>query len=133
MPITPGLSHTAAVTVDEHNIASALGSGLVDVFATPMMVALLEQAASECIRPCLEAGQASVGTHLDVSHTAATPVGLKVFATATVREVDRRRVVFDISVRDEVEEIGRGTHTRFIIELERFMQKAAQKSAQPEQ
>lgn len=127
MNIPIGASYTAVARVDETNIASAVGSGLVDVFATPMMVALLELAASSCIAPFLEEGQASVGAHIDVSHSAATPVGMEVSATATVTAVDRRRVDFEVVARDEVEEIGRGTHTRFVIDRERFARKAQAK------
>lgn len=127
MEIKTGMTHTAETVVDKTNIASAIGSGLVDVFATPMMIALLELAASECIKPCLDAGQASVGGHVNVSHSAATPLGMTVTATATVTAVDRRRVDFDVSVRDEAGEIGKGTHTRFIIDKEKFMQKTAER------
>ncbi|MDR2932328.1 MAG: thioesterase family protein [Oscillospiraceae bacterium] len=127
MDIKVGTEYTSATTVDQSNIASAVGSGLVDVFATPMMIALMELAASECIKPFLESGQASVGTQVNVSHSDATPVGMKVFATAKVVAVDRRRVDFDVKMRDEAGEIGRGTHTRFIIDTEKFMTKAALK------
>lgn len=124
MEIKIGSAYTAATTVNRGNIASAVGSGLVDVFATPMMIALLEQAAARCIEPFLDEGQSSVGTHVNVSHSDATPIGMEVSATATVREVDRRRVEFDIVVRDEAGEVGRGNHTRFIIDKEKFTQKA---------
>ena len=127
MEITAGLSFTAETIVNETNIASAVGSGLVDVFATPMMIALLELAASDCLKPCLKEGQASVGTVVNVSHTAATPVGMQVWATATVTAVDRRRVDFDVIVKDEAGDIGKGTHTRFVIDVEPFTQKAQQR------
>lgn len=124
MDIKIGVSHTASAKVDDTNIASALGSGLVDVFATPMMVALMELAASECIRPFLDVGQVSVGGHVNVSHTAATPVGMTVSATATVTVVDRRRVDFDVTMSDDSGGIGGGTHTRFIVDKKAFMEKA---------
>lgn len=124
MSIPVGATYTAKTTVNDKNIASAVGSGPVDVFATPMMVALFELAASKCIEGYLEDGQASVGTHINVSHSGATPIGMEVSATATVREVDRRRVEFDIVINDEVGEVGSGTHTRFVIDHEKFMQKA---------
>lgn len=127
MQITAGLSHSESTTVDQNNVASAVGSGLVEVFATPMMVALLEKAAAACIAPCLEDGQASVGTHINVSHSGATPIGMAVTATATVTLVDRRRVEFEVVVRDEAGEVGRGTHTRFVIDRDRFLQKAGEK------
>lgn len=128
MEVKIGTEYTAETIVDNSNIASAVGSGLVDVFATPMMIALMELAASECIKPFLEDGQASVGTNVNVSHNAATPVGMKVFATAKVTLVDRRRVEFDVVMRDEAGEIGRGTHARFIIDKDKFMSKAAERA-----
>lgn len=129
MEIKIGAEYTATVTVDSSNVASAVGSGLVDVFATPMMVALLELAAAKCIEGFLEPGQASVGTQVNVAHSGATPIGMQVRATATVREVERRRVEFDIVVRDDIEEVGRGTHTRFVIDKDKFTAKALAKGA----
>ena len=127
MEIAIGTAYTAETVVDKTNIASAIGSGLVDVFATPMMIALLELAASECVKPFLQPGQATVGTVVNATHTAATPVGMKVWATATVTAVDRRRVDFDVIVKDEAGDIGKGTHSRFIIDVEPFSQKAQQR------
>ena len=127
MEIKPGETYTAETVVNETNLASALGSGLVDVYATPMMVALLELAASECIKPFLAPGQVSVGGHVNVSHTAATPAGMKVTATATVTAVDRRRVDFNVAMRDDAGEIGSGTHTRFIVDKDKFTAKANEK------
>ncbi|MCL2034188.1 MAG: thioesterase family protein [Oscillospiraceae bacterium] len=127
MEIKTGASYTTETAVDKTNIASALGSGLVDVYATPMMIALMELAASECIKPFLEPGQVSVGGHVNVSHVAATPVGMKVSATATVSVADRRRVDFDVTMRDETGEIGSGTHTRFIVDKDKFTAKANEK------
>lgn len=130
MSIQPGTTYSETVIVDKSNVASVVGSGLVDVYATPMMIALLEKAAAACIAPWLEAGQASVGTHISVSHSGATPIGMEVIATATVTEVDRRRVEFEVVARDAAGEVGRGTHTRFVINTDSFMQKAADKAAQ---
>ena len=118
-----GAQYTVETVVDSTNIASKVGSGLIDVFATPMMIAQMELAASSCIAASLDEGQASVGTKIDVSHSAATPIGMKVNATATVTCVDRRRVDFTVTARDEAGEIGSGVHTRFIIDVERFMEK----------
>ena len=125
MQIEIGKQFTVETVVDRSNIASAVGSGLVDVFATPMMIAQMELAASRCIADDLGPGQASVGTHIEVSHSAATPVGMKVTCTATVTGVDRRRVDFAVSASDESGEIGSGIHTRFIIYVDKFMEKAA--------
>ena len=125
MDIPVGTSHTESISVAKANLASSLGSGLVDVFATPMLVLLCEKAASNCILPYLQSGQASVGTHVDMSHSAATPEGMTVTATATVTAVDKRSVVFDIVAVDEVGEVGRGKHSRFVIDVEKFTAKAA--------
>lgn len=124
MEIKIGTSHTEAVAVDGDNIASSVGSGAVDVYATPAMVALLELAAARCLEPFLDEGLSSVGVRVDVGHSAATPIGMKVTATATVAAVDRRRVEFDIVVTDEAGEVGRGRHTRVVVDRERFMEKA---------
>lgn len=113
--------------VDEKNIASAVGSGLVDVFATPTMVALFETAASQCIQPFLGDGQVSVGAEIHIIHSAPTPVGMTATATAAVTAVDKRRVDFTIIVEDEAGEVGKGTHSRYIVDKEKFMAKASGK------
>ena len=128
MEIAVGMTFTASTTVDANNTARAVGSGTVDVFATPMMLALMEHAAVQCIAACLPEGQTSVGTQINISHSDATPIGMRVTATATVREVDRRRIEFDVVMEDEVGEIGRGMHTRFLVNSERFLQKAQAKA-----
>jgi len=113
--------------VDSSNIASAIGSGLADVFATPMMVALMELAAAECLTPYLEPGMSSVGTQIAVSHSSATPMGMTVTAAATVTAVAGRQVEFQMHASDDRGEIGSGSHTRFVVQTERFMEKAAAK------
>ncbi len=125
--ITVGMTADASVVVDKTNVASAVGSGLVDVFATPQMIALIELAASNCIQPRLDDGQVSVGTYVRVDHSAATPIAMKVTATATVSAVDRRSIDFEVVVKDEVGEVGRGTHGRFIVDKAKFMAKAEAK------
>lgn len=127
MDIPVGASHTETVMVDETNVASAVGSGLVDVFATPMMIALMEMAAARCLAKFLDEGIVSVGTRVDVEHSGATPIAMRVFATVTVAAVDRRRVDFDVVVTDETGEVGRGTHTRFIVDKAQFTEKALAK------
>lgn len=122
--IPVGKTHAEQVVVGEDNVASAVGSGLVDVFATPMMVALMEQAAAACVQPALEAGQATVGTAVDVRHTAATPVGMKVWATATLTAAEGRVYTFRVEARDEAGPIGAGTHTRAVVDVERFCARA---------
>ena len=115
-----GLTGQATVTVTDNLTATALGSGNVDVYSTPAMIALLEAAAINALDGHLDEGQTSVGTGLDVKHISATPVGMSVQAAATLREVDGRRLVFEVSVSDEVEQIGSGTHERFIVNRKRF-------------
>ena len=123
MDIKIGTTYTADVVVTKENVARSLGSGLIDVFATPSMITLMEWAATKCIEPHLGEGQSSVGTAVNVSHSSATPIGMRVTATATVTAVDRRRVDFDVIASDECGEIGRGTHSRFVIDMEPFMAK----------
>lgn len=127
MDIPVGVFHSESVVVSKNNIASAVGSGLVDVFATPMMVALLELAAARCIEKYLDEGMVSVGTEVNVAHSGATPIGMNVTATATVAAVDRRKVDYTVVVRDDAGEVGRGTHTRFVVDKSKFIEKALTK------
>ena len=96
---------------------------LPPVLATPIMILAMENAALNAIREYLEPGESAVGTAVDVRHLAATPLGQQVMAEAEVIEVDGRRIVFAVTARDEVEEIGRGTHERMMIDLHRVMQR----------
>lgn len=123
MTLSPGLTGEAATTVDHTNTAASLGSGLVPVFGTPALIALLELAAVHAVADALPPGSTSVGTHLDVRHLAATPIGMGVRATATLTAVEGRRLTFAVEAHDEVEKIGEGTHTRVVVEMERFMQR----------
>lgn len=120
-----GLKGRAENIVNKANTAKSMGSGSLDVFATPALVALMEAAAVNALQ--LEAGESSVGTVLEINHSAATPVGMKVWAEAELIEVDRRRLVFEVNAFDEVEKIGSGRHERFIISEERFFSKTNQK------
>ena len=125
--IVSGKSATVTTTVADRNTAKAVGSGSLDVFATPMMIALMEQAACECIASSLEPGQTSVGTQINVAHTAATPLGATISATAKITSVDGRKISFMVTAHDGVNEIGNGTHERFVIDAERFMNKLEQR------
>lgn len=127
MDIPVGIFHSETVAVNGQNVASAVGSGLVEVFATPMMVALLELASARCIEKHLDEGVVSVGTEINVTHSGATPIGMNVTALATVAAVDRRKVDFTVVVRDDVGEVGRGTHTRFVVDKAKFTEKALAK------
>ena len=113
--------------VTPENTAAAVGSGALPVFATPYMIALMENAACNAIADGLEEGQSSVGTKLDVSHDAATPVGMHVTARAELVEVDRRRLVFRVTAEDDAGPIGQGTHERFLIMADKFLAKAEAK------
>jgi fluoroacetyl-CoA thioesterase len=123
-----GATGTSSTTVTEHNTAAALGSGSLKVFGTPAMIALVEEAACSCLTPTLDSESTSVGTHIDVKHLSPTPIGDTVTATVTVTEIDRRRVSFDVVVSDSTDVIGKGVHSRFIVNATKFMSKANAKS-----
>lgn len=125
--ITKGLTYTVEITVEDRDTAKALGSGELDVLATPRMVALMEEASSKCIKAELSEDESSVGTLLEIKHVSATPVGMRAKATAEVTEVDGRRVLFDVRAEDEKGLIGEGKHERFIINKEKFVEKTYQK------
>ena len=108
-----GIKGKQDTTVTNANVATNVGSGKVQVFATPMMIALMEKAAALSIEPVLDSGQSSVGTRINVSHCAATPMGMHVWAETEVIEIDRRRVTFSVKAYDERGLIGEGTHDRF--------------------
>jgi len=117
---------TVTTTVTEKNTAKTIGSGNLDVFSTPMMIALMEQAACECLADELTDNQSSVGTQINIVHTAASPLGAKIFATATITQFEGRKVSFAITANDDKTQIGNGTHERFIVDAERFMAKLSQ-------
>src|SRR5512144_55687 len=114
--IKPGLVGEADETVTASRTASFFGSGLVEAYATPAMIALMENAAVAALQKWLTPGQTSVGTEVCIKHTAATPVGMHVRARATVTAVEGRKVTFQVEAYDDREKIGEGTHTRFIID-----------------
>lgn len=128
MEIKTGIQHTSTLTVENEHTAQTLGSGDLPVLATPAMIALMENAAMEALKPFLEAGQSSVGTSLTTSHDRASGPGETIRATATVTETDGRRVEFEIKAEDSSgNELGKGKHTRFIIDIEKFMSRIIQK------
>ena len=118
-----GLSYTATTTVNQNNTALALGSGDMEVFATPAMVALMENAAMNAVAPHLEAGQTTVGTQISTSHIKASALGATITATAVLTAVDGRSLTFAITAHEGDKPIGEGTHTRFIVDRERFLAK----------
>ncbi len=127
--IKPGLVGEKTITATDVQSARHIGSGTVRVFATPAMIALMEQAAVDAIDKLLPEGQSSVGTTVNVRHLAATPIGQQVRARAEVTAVDGRQVTFSVQAWDEDELIGEGTHTRFVIDLQRYLQRVTAKSA----
>jgi predicted thioesterase len=123
MALVPGLESEATTTVVHENTAAYVGAGGVEVFGTPMMIALMENAAWQAVAGELEEGEATVGTLVNVRHLGATPLGQRVRATAKLLEIDRRRLVFAVEAYDEEKKIGEGQHERFIINLARFLKK----------
>ena len=129
MSVEVGMKGRAETVVTQNNTAQAVGSGLVPVFATPYMIALMENAAVNAVQARLAPDEGTVGTRLDVTHDAATPIGMRVWAEAEVTAVEGRKLTFVVSAWDEAEKIGGGTHERFIIRPERFLAKAQSKKA----
>ena len=123
-----GIKGETKVMVNASNTAEAMKSGLLPVFATPMMVAIMEDAAAKSVQPHLKEGQTTVGTLVSVKHLSATPEGMEVRAESELVEVDNRRLVFDVRAYDEKGQIGEGKHERFIIDAERFMEKTRAKT-----
>lgn len=120
MSLEPGLVGTATLVVGETHTAAYFGSGRAPVLATPMMIALMEAAAVDCIERHLPEGRESLGVHVDVEHTAATPVGVKVTARAELKEIDGRALTFEVEAHDGTEVIGKGRHKRVVVDTERF-------------
>lgn len=127
-PIPIGATGIFTLRVMPNHLANQFKDAILpQVFATPMMVTIMENAALNAIRDYLEPGESAVGTIVNVKHLAATPVGHQVTATATVTKVDGRRIEFDVSARDETEEIGVGTHERMLVDMARLDKKLAAK------
>lgn len=118
-----GLVGTATVTVTENNIAKTMKSGALEVFATPAMCALMEEAACAAVNDSMEPGNGTVGISLSISHDRATAMGDTVTATATLTSVEGRKLVFAVEAKDSKGVIGKGNHERFIINNEKFMSK----------
>ena len=118
---------SVSMGVTPAHTAKAVQSGSLEVFATPMMAALMEKAACAALAPYLEGEETTVGTALAIRHTAATPVGMQVTAEAVVTAVNGREITFRVTARDEAGEIGSGEHTRFVVYAGRFQEKAEQR------
>ncbi len=118
-----GMAGDAGVVVDESRTALALGSGSVPVFATPAMIAVMEQAAAQCVEPGLPGGAISLGTLINVEHVAATALGASVTARAELTAIEGRLLSFAVTAHEGHKLIGRGKHTRAVVDRERFMSK----------
>ncbi len=118
--IRTGLKGSTEIMVGTRDTAPHVGSGRIKVLATPVLVMLLEESALNAVEGLLPAGHQTVGTRLDVSHTAATPVGMRVTAHAEVIKVEGRKLTFRVWAEDPVERIGEGVHERIIVNVERF-------------
>jgi predicted thioesterase len=125
--LKPGLVGEAKEVVTEKLTAAAYASGLVPAFATPAMIALMENASVDAIQKALQAGQTSVGIEISIKHLAATPLGMNVRARSEVTGVEGRRVTFKIEAWDDKEKIGEGTHQRMVVDEARFNERIKQK------
>jgi len=122
-----GLTLEQSLIVTDQLTASNLGSGALPVYGTPYMIAFMEGTSRKCVQPYLEEGCGTVGTMVNVKHLSASPVGMKITCRATLIEVDRRRLLFEVKAYDDDGLIGEGTHERFIINNDKFMQKTTAK------
>lgn len=122
-----GIEGLEQLTVKKEDTAGVYGSGTLDVFATPAMIALMEKTCLNSVAPYLEQGMGTVGTQLNVAHIAATPIGMQVRCQSVLSEIDGRRLVFTVTAFDEAGKIGEGTHERFIIDEVKFQTKANSK------
>lgn len=127
MEITVGMKGAVSTIVEREDTAYEVGSGSLLVYATPCMVALMEGAACEAIAEAMREDKTSVGTELNISHISATPVGLEVRAEAEVTEVDGNSITFRVTAYDESGKIGEGTHKRFVVTSQRFLDKTYSK------
>lgn len=125
--IKTGITGTSELTVNTENLAVNVGSGSLEVFATPDMIMLMEKAACSCISDYLENDETSVGTEINVKHISATPKGMKVCAEAELTEINGRELTFVVKAYDEAGDIGEGIHKRFIVYGEKFISKANSK------
>ena len=122
-----GLTLEQSLIVTEQLTASNLGSGALLVYGTPYMIAFMEGTSRKCVQPYLEEGCGTVGTMVNIKHLAASPIGMKITCRATLIEVDRRRLLFEVKAYDDDGLIGEGTHERFIINNDKFMEKTTAK------
>ncbi len=129
--VQPGLSGSASLVVAEEHTAPRIGSGAIRVLATPVMINLFEAAALAAVERLLPPGHQSLGTVLDIRHIAATPVGMRVTASAVVEKIDGRTIWFRVEARDERELIGDGRHERVVVNVARFDERVQKKLSRP--
>lgn len=127
--LKPGLTGSTEILVGTRDTAPHVGSGRIKVLATPVMVSLMEEAALNAVEGLLPPGHQTVGTRLDITHVAATPVGMRVTARAELSKVDGRRLTFRVSARDEKELIGEGVHERIVVNLAKFDRRTEDKAS----
>jgi fluoroacetyl-CoA thioesterase len=125
--ITIGAKGSAEILVGDEHTAPRVGSGRIRVLATPVMINVMEAAALAAVEHLLPDGHQSLGTHLNVGHYAATPVGMRLRATAEVTGIDGRKIAFRVEAHDEKERVGDGTHVRVVVNVERFDQRVQRK------
>jgi fluoroacetyl-CoA thioesterase len=125
--VTIGLKGSAEMVVAEEHTAPRVGSGRIHVLATPVMINVMEAAALAAVEHLLPEGHQSLGTHLDVGHYAATPVGMRLRGTAEVTKIDGRNIEFRVEAHDDRERVGDGTHVRVVVNVERFDQRVQRK------
>ncbi len=123
-----GIKGEAGDAVTDLNTAVAYGNTVVNVYASPAMIGLMEKAALTSVLPYLSEGMTTVGTRFEVKHLAATPVGFSVTARSTLIEIEGKRLLFEVEAWDDAEQIGKGIHERFIVKLEGFLKRAQGKS-----
>ncbi|MBQ4128996.1 MAG: thioesterase family protein [Ruminococcus sp.] len=121
--LNTGIKNTITITVNNDKTAKAMGSGTLDVFATPAMVALMEQTAAESVQPFLDEGVTSVGTKINVEHLSADPLGIEITCESELSEIDGRKLCFEIICSDKCGIVGKAYHERFLIKSESFMNK----------
>ncbi len=118
-----GMNATVEKIVAEDDTAAKVGSGNMQVFATPMMIGLMENSALKAVDEHLGEGFATVGIHVDIKHLAATPVGMKVKAISKLVKIDGKKLLFEVEAYDEEKKIGQGNHTRYIVKIDEFLKR----------
>lgn len=127
MALQIGMKYRMEKTVSKEQLASSVGSGALDVFGTPFMVLLMEEACFYCVFNEVGENNSTVGTHLDISHDSPTPIGAKVYCDCELISIEGRKLVFTVEAYDEFGLIGKGTHERYIVDNERFLKKVNDK------